>query len=65
MLIRKAGAEDVEALVPLFASWGRAAPGTTRSLRASSRSRSEAHAFYPALGYDEQSERQARYRREL
>ena len=30
----------------------------------SSRSRTEAHAFYPALGYM-QSERQARYRREL
>jgi GNAT superfamily N-acetyltransferase len=39
--------------------------GCDRLELTSSRSRSEAHAFYPALGYDEQSARQARYRREL
>ena len=31
----------------------------------SSRSRDEAHRFYPALGYDEQSASHARYRRRL
>jgi GNAT superfamily N-acetyltransferase len=39
--------------------------GCDRLELTSSRSRDEAHAFYPALGYDDQSGRQARYRREL
>lgn len=39
--------------------------GCDRLELASSRWRTEAHAFYPALGYREVSEQQARYRREL
>ncbi|HWK24958.1 MAG TPA: GNAT family N-acetyltransferase [Solirubrobacter sp.] len=39
--------------------------GCDRLELTSSRGRVEAHAFYPALGYEEQSRSHARYRREL